>query len=102
MSHSVHSPYSGILLLSAKIATLCLDISGIKHCQRALSANIEGSGVPQEGSLGRLKLDLLTAQKKFIHVGQFHLHPGGAAMIALAGALGAFHIAQQGIHLGDV
>lgn len=38
--------------------------------------------------------------KQRIQLFERDLLPGGAAMVALIGAFGAFHIAQQGVHLG--
>src|SRR3569623_1992639 len=41
------------------------------------------------------------AQKQLVQLVHAQLHPGGPAMIALAAALRALHVAQQGIHLGQ-
>src|SRR5471032_760514 len=40
----------------------------------------------------------LAAQEQFVERADFHLHPGRAAVVALVGAFGAFHLAQQGVH----
>src|SRR3569832_1295405 len=41
------------------------------------------------------------AQKQLVQLVHAQQHPGGPAMIALAAALRALHVAQQGIHLGQ-
>src|SRR6266581_5779846 len=46
---------------------------------------------------GRSKL--APTQEQPIEVGERQLGPGRAAVVALVGALGSFHLAQQGVHL---
>ncbi len=43
---------------------------------------------------------LLSAHEEAVELGQAELRPGGAAVVALVGALGGLHVAQQGVHLG--
>src|SRR3989442_1131757 len=43
---------------------------------------------------------LSPTQEHLVQIGQRELHPGGAAVVALIGAVGGFHVAQQSVHLG--
>src|SRR5690625_6900010 len=44
---------------------------------------------------------LLATQKKAVQSLHVKLYPGGPAVIALVGAFGALHVAQQGVHFID-
>jgi len=56
-----------------------------------------GERVAADGrALGRLST---AAQEQLVQVREAHLVPGRAAVIALAGTLGFFHLAQQRVHL---
>src|SRR3546814_15516366 len=39
-------------------------------------------------------------QKQPVKLGHRDLHPGWTTVVALAGEIGAFHVAQQAVHLG--
>jgi hypothetical protein len=49
-----------------------------------------------------LPLFLLSAHEHLVQFGKGYLEPGRAAVIALSGAFGLLHLAQQRVHLGDV
>src|SRR5690625_4722072 len=45
---------------------------------------------------------LLATQKKAVQSLHVKLYPGGPAVIALVGAFGALHVAQQGVHFINI
>src|SRR5207245_8119741 len=51
------------------------------------------------GPMSRIAAGSAATHEEFVEIGEAHLKPSRAAMIALAGALGFLHLAQQGVHL---
>src|SRR5690348_17653241 len=49
----------------------------------------------------RILSDKLLAAEKLLDLRMAELHPGRSAMVALAGAWGDLHLAQERVHLGD-
>src|SRR5437879_3827442 len=53
------------------------------------------------GPMSRIAAGSAATHEEFVEIGEAHLKPSRAAVVALAGALGFLHLAQQGIHLRD-
>src|SRR5438128_12120912 len=51
------------------------------------------------GPMSRIAAGSAATHEEFVEVGEAHLVPGRAAVVALPGALGFLHLAQQGGHL---
>src|SRR5216117_3814317 len=53
------------------------------------------------GPMTRIAAGSAATHEEFVEIGEAHLKPSRAAVVALAGALGFFHFAEQGIHFRD-
>src|SRR2546430_4533221 len=53
------------------------------------------------GPMRRIAAGSAATHEEFVEIGEAHLEPGRAAVVALPGALGLLHLAQQGVHLQD-
>src|SRR6266513_3322685 len=51
------------------------------------------------GPMSRIAAGSAATHEEFVEIGEADLKPSRAAMVALAGALGFLHLAQQGVHL---
>src|SRR2546423_14303797 len=50
------------------------------------------------GPMSRIAAGSAATHEEFVEIGEAHLKPSRAAMVALAGALGLFHFPEQGVH----
>src|SRR5256885_14570058 len=50
------------------------------------------------GPMSRIAAGSAATHEEFVEIGETHLVPGRTAMVALPGALGLLHLAQQGVH----
>src|SRR5258706_7270905 len=50
------------------------------------------------GPMSRIAAGSAATHEEFVEIGEAHLVPGRAAVVALARALGFFHFPQQGVH----
>src|SRR6058998_1000224 len=53
------------------------------------------------GPMSRIAAGSAATHEEFVEIGEAHLVPSRAAVVALAGALGLLHLAQQCVHLQD-
>src|SRR3954453_9832751 len=97
-------------------AESALTISTGKHCAScSASALLPDAVGPMSSTAGsafarsitrtcgreRAAHTLAASLEQAVEIGERELIPRRSTMIALARALGGFHLAQQGIHLGD-
>src|SRR5438094_930485 len=54
------------------------------------------------GPMSRIAAGSAATHEQFVEIGEAHLKPGRAAVVALAGALGFLHLAQQGVHRAGI
>src|SRR5437899_2895756 len=53
------------------------------------------------GPMSRIAAGSAATHEELVEIGEAHLKPSRTAMVALAGAIGLLHLAQQGVHLQD-